>query len=94
MSELGNGNTDRLLGSLLAQAMNLEKRLDNIETDIKQRRIDHDKEMSKLRECLANMKLQGAEVKGGRKMLAALLSASAVAGALVLELLKYVLTLR
>lgn len=86
--------TQRILGQLLNQARTMEKRMDVLEDDIKQRRDHHDQELGKIRQALTDMEKEWSALRGGRKMLAALLGAAAVLGGLLLELVKYLLTFR
>lgn len=86
--------TQRILGQLLNQARTMEKRMDVLEDDIKQRRDHHDQELGKIRQTLTDMEKEWSALRGGRKMLAALLGAAAVLGGLLLELVKYLLTFR
>lgn len=86
--------TQRILGQLLNQARTMEKRMDTLEEDIKQRKDHHDKELGTIRKALSDMEKEWSALRGGRKMLAALLGAAAVIGGVLLQLVKYLLTLR
>lgn len=92
MPDSQDENVQRSLGKLLAQAENLEKRVDCLSREIKDRRKTHEEEFNKLKSEIRQFQRQWDRVVGGKKVLVIMLAGAAALGGFLIKVAEFLLT--
>jgi hypothetical protein len=93
MSELP-GNTQQLLGQLIAQMESLEKRMDRSDAFDRERDKTRDAQICAILRDVEELKRYMIENRGGKRLLILLLTAAGTAGATLTEIVQRIIHFR